>query len=160
MNFRPAKKNDLRTVASWVDGLSEVQTWAGPGVSYPIDISTIADEIGFRSDNAFVCEDKNALCAFAQLIERAKGKLHLARLISNPDMRGEGVGRKMCNQLIDEAKRLAATELTLKVYSYNERAILLYQSLGFETVSSETDAGLMEMALVVSQDHVRREPDR
>lgn len=151
MNFRFAKLADLSEVISWIDSLEEAQTWAGPSVSFPIRVDRVAREIEFSPETGFVCEDNTGLCAFAQLLNRSEGQLHISRLIANPRSRGKGVGRFMCKLLISEAKACKATSITLKVYAFNNRALRLYQSLGFKEERNHGEPEIVDMILDLSK---------
>jgi ribosomal protein S18 acetylase RimI-like enzyme len=46
--------------------------------------------------------------------------------------RNKGVGRKLLNAVIDHAKKIGCSKITLEVRSDNPRAQALYKSLGFD----------------------------
>lgn len=48
-----------------------------------------------------------------------------------PEYRGQGTGRRMLTELMDRGRRLGAKDFTLEVRQSNERAIKLYEKLGF-----------------------------
>lgn len=48
--------------------------------------------------------------------------------------RGKGLGRRLVDALISQAKRLGSEQILLEVRIDNEQAIKLYQSLGFERI--------------------------
>ena len=63
-------------------------------------------------------------------------------------MRGKGLGRILCEQLIRHVVSVHHPEkITLNVFSHNTVAISLYTSLGFMIVSMQEDKGLVGMAL-------------
>ncbi len=47
---------------------------------------------------------------------------------------GQGIGKEMMMRLLDEAKNMGFEQAELEVVARNERAIALYQNLGFEQV--------------------------
>jgi ribosomal protein S18 acetylase RimI-like enzyme len=53
------------------------------------------------------------------------------------EYRGKGVGRKLMNAIIDEAKRRQCSLVTLEVRKDNLKAQNLYHSLGFEEAEHE-----------------------
>ncbi len=89
------------------------------------------------------------------------GMLHAADLgnICNiavfPQFRRHGIGRRLVYALIDSARELGVSELTLEVRSSNEPAKALYRSFGFEEVgkrknfynSPAEDAIVMNLSL-------------
>ena len=50
---------------------------------------------------------------------------------------GLGLGRRMTEFAIEEARRLNCSRVRLSVYESNDRALCLYRSLGFEEISRE-----------------------
>lgn len=149
--FRSASRHDVSEVITWVDSSDQLRFWAGPGLSFPINLSEFLERIYFSSDNAFVCEDRCGLAAFAQLLTVQPSRLHLARLITHPRTRGQGIGRYMSQCLISEAKRRHATCVTLKVYASNRRAINLYRSLGFQVSPEIQSNPVLEMELSLDE---------
>lgn len=149
MKIRSAKLADLNEVISWIGSPEEARTWAGPDVSFPMHVNRVAREIAFAPETGFVCEKKRELYAFAQLLNRSEGTLHVSRLIANPRARGNGVGRFMCEQLIDEARARKATSITLKVYAFNHRALRLYKSLGFKEERNDRKPEVVDMFLAL-----------
>ncbi|MDR1581926.1 MAG: GNAT family N-acetyltransferase [Prevotellaceae bacterium] len=49
--------------------------------------------------------------------------------------RGNGIGRRLMNRIVDEAEKRKCSRLTLEVRKDNVKAQNLYQSLGFEEVN-------------------------
>lgn len=62
-----------------------------------------------------------------------EGLCEMNRMYVNADARGRGVGRDLCNRLINEAKALGYQEMRLNALDRHFEALPLYQSLGFET---------------------------
>ena len=59
----------------------------------------------------------------------------------HPDLRGRGVGRQLCADSIEQARRLGFTAMQYNlVVSTNEKAIQLWAEMGFETVGVLTKA--------------------
>lgn len=56
---------------------------------------------------------------------------HITNLCIAPEMQGKGFGRDMMLAVFDTAKNNNICRLTLEVRVSNEKAITLYQSLGF-----------------------------
>ena len=55
---------------------------------------------------------------------------HLLNLGVDPDHQRRGIGRRLCRELEDEARRRGVSGLTLEVRESNRAAITLYRSLG------------------------------
>ncbi|MCM1306285.1 MAG: ribosomal protein S18-alanine N-acetyltransferase [Bacteroides sp.] len=55
----------------------------------------------------------------------------IANIAVRSDMRGQGLGRLLMQNLLELAKREGVKRITLEVKDTNERAVNLYKSLGF-----------------------------
>ncbi|MDP3724937.1 MAG: GNAT family N-acetyltransferase [Nanoarchaeota archaeon] len=56
------------------------------------------------------------------------------------ELRGEGLGRELMRQILQEASKIGLTHIELHVYEKNEPAIKLYTSLGFKEVGRRPEA--------------------
>ncbi|MBL0058350.1 MAG: ribosomal protein S18-alanine N-acetyltransferase [Elusimicrobia bacterium] len=82
------------------------------------------------------------------------GESQLANIAFRSDRRGQGLGRKMMERLLEEAQREGMEKMTLEVRVDNRPALELYQRLGFIETSrrarfyeDQADAVLMEKKL-------------
>jgi ribosomal protein S18 acetylase RimI-like enzyme len=64
-----------------------------------------------------------------------------------PGARGRGLGTRLFELLCDETARLSYSEAWLDVFESNERAVRLYEKLGFERVSSADGIIVMKKSL-------------
>ncbi len=60
------------------------------------------------------------------------GTGEITNVMVRPEYRGQGIARQMLTDLIKSGRRIGASEFTLEVRAGNDRAIRLYESLGFE----------------------------
>jgi L-amino acid N-acyltransferase YncA len=60
------------------------------------------------------------------------------------DMRGTGLGKLLLNDLMEAAKEHDFHKLVLSVFDFNEAAKKLYGSLGFRTVGTYENQGLLD----------------
>lgn len=60
-------------------------------------------------------------------------KAFICDIIIEESYRGQGLGRRAMLLLEDEVKKLGLKEIGLHVFGFNEAAIKLYQSLGYQT---------------------------
>jgi ribosomal protein S18 acetylase RimI-like enzyme len=65
---------------------------------------------------------------------------------------GQGIGRRLMQAAIAEARDLGAQSIVLQVYETNLRALRLYTHLGFEEVTAEVDLRLDAAKAVPIQD--------
>ncbi len=94
------------------------------------------------SDNAFLNEISNPQSYFVVAIQdgvivgyggfwRCIDEAHITNIAVNEDQRRQGVGRKMMNHLLEQAKDEGLWCSTLEVRASNDPAINLYTSLGY-----------------------------
>lgn len=150
LRISAATESDLDEVVSWIGSEQECLTWAGPMVSYPIEKLQLMNEIGFSSENARVCRAGQELMAFGQVFPRGENGSHLARIITNPEFRGQGFGRSLCESLIHHAQAQYGPTVSLNVYRANKRAFQLYLSLGFGEQPEHSDENIVFMCKVVA----------
>ncbi|WP_077530017.1 GNAT family N-acetyltransferase [Vreelandella utahensis] len=149
MELHPAQQSDLLTVLSWVNGEHECLMWAGPNIQYPATPETAWRDMEASEGNAYVLVDPaSKVVGFGQILSSGGSALHLARLIVEPRLRGQGVGRDLCAALMDIGSASQPAEyVTLNVYESNRAAVRLYQSLGFE-IKDRDDSGAVAMVKI------------
>lgn len=59
---------------------------------------------------------------------------HITNVAVDPDYQGQGLGRRLMNELTSRVKELGVDSMTLEVRPSNTVAINLYTSLGFRSV--------------------------
>jgi ribosomal protein S18 acetylase RimI-like enzyme len=137
--LRPATLRDLELVASWVRSSAECTLWAGWRVRYPIELAALAASIDFAHQGGLVLTRGTATLAFGQIVAKAGGRAHLARLIVEPASRGRGVGMLLVDGLLDRAREAGHGVASLNVDPANGTAIRLYQRLGFADAPRPAD---------------------
>ncbi len=78
--------------------------------------------------------------------------LHVGELAISvaKDYRNLGIGRQLIDFLINEAKKMGYRLLILDVFAENERAIALYQSVGFQ-LTGERPGGILYKGKYIGQ---------
>jgi len=144
--LRPAVCEDLETVLSWVCTAEQLKLWGGPSLLFPAEAASIWATIGASHENSFsLLNPFGQVVGFAQALPRDTG-IHLARIIVSPALRGQGVGRNLCQQLIHSTiAKHRPNQITLKVYRNNTPALSLYQSLGFVAMTDEPNSESIQM---------------
>ena len=130
-DLRPCQLSDFAIVASWIKSEVECRLWCGTRVSYPIDVATLPDALGYTACDSWTLTVNRDVAAFGQLLPRPAGRLHLARLIAAPDRRGEGLGRLIAAHMLERALAQEPAVVSLNVLTQNKPALALYESLGF-----------------------------
>lgn len=110
---------------------------------YPID--TIAHRLESQGLYVVGYFDHEKLVGIAALVQESKLKLkHKANIFSVyvlPAKRGQGMGKQLIIEVINQARLLKGIEqLNLAVVTTNEAAKKLYVSLGFVTYGTEKNA--------------------
>lgn len=91
--------------------------------------------------------------------ELVAGEASLFDIAVHPAQQGKGIGKALLSHFLDEAERRQATDCWLEVRASNQKAIALYQQLGFHQVgvrpayypapAGKEDAILMAMSLAM-----------
>lgn len=72
-----------------------------------------------------------AVCIVSYSTFYAKPRLNLHDLAVNSAQRGQGIGRKLLEGVVEHARKIDCCAVTLEVREDNARAQALYRSLGF-----------------------------
>jgi RimJ/RimL family protein N-acetyltransferase len=138
-------------LATWISNAHECLRWAGPKLSYPFSAAQLTQQLETDLFEPFVLtNEQGTLLGFGQLIARDAGTMHLGRIIVAPARRKEGLGKRLCRLLVDQARtQHHATRMTLRVYPDNHAAVATYQALGFRYCQEDLDneAPLMQLLL-------------
>ena len=122
----------LPELMRWFHDAEACRVWGGPSFRFPFTPATFREDVRIDSLASWsLVDDSGKLAAFGQYYLRA-GRCHLGRLAVSPALRGRGLG----GTLIRELCRTGSAELGIATYSLfvlpgNERAMRLYQRLGF-----------------------------
>jgi ribosomal-protein-alanine N-acetyltransferase len=79
---------------------------------------------------------------------------HVTNVVVSPEFRGQGIGRKLMNEMLVKAREKGAVCATLELRKSNEVALKLYESMGFKmaTVRNADYPDNQEDALVMMMD--------
>ncbi|WP_157956842.1 GNAT family N-acetyltransferase [Salinicola aestuarinus] len=149
LEWRAALPPDLATVSGWVESATALERWAGPGVDWPLEADRLWQAIGAGTLLSYCLKREGAPLAFGQLSPRAPHHYHLARLIVAPTERGQGLGRRLCEGLINEGRQRGAMRFTLNVFTDNAPAVALYRQLGFRRAGECDARGVVPMRLTL-----------
>ena len=120
MQIRPMTQNDCEQVAA-IEAVSFSMPWS---------LKAFTDTVEKDNFRYFVAEEAGEIlgyCGFLFVLDEAE----IPNVCVKSSARKQGVGKKMMNELIEEAKKLGISTLFLEVRESNAAARALYKSLGF-----------------------------
>jgi ribosomal-protein-alanine N-acetyltransferase len=120
--LRPMRPLDVTTVAA-IERAAYEFPWT-PGIFRDCLLA------GYPS---LVLEHAGRVAGYA-IMSIAAGEAHLLNLALAEDARGQGFGRLLLDQLVEQAVRAGADSMYLEVRPSNDRALRLYQRAGFEAI--------------------------
>lgn len=143
---------DYLAIASWIPDAKACIRWAGPLLSFPFAAAELEARLSVaRGESYCLAEGGNTPYGFGQHFVVEQGLVHLGRIIVSPAVRGKGLGRELCRQLIARATQATgASAVTLRVYRDNPTALHLYLGLGFIPVELRSTEDVLFMELRTS----------
>jgi len=85
-------------------------------------------------DDDFLIGDCNIMIDPDHLFKKIEGTGWIGIVIGEEDYRGKGVGREVMNMLEKECINEGLNRIELGVFEFNERAIKLYEKLGYKKI--------------------------
>ena len=130
--LREATSADIDELMAWFPAHEDVRIWGGPTFRYPFTRTTFLEDVNRGRPASFsLCSPAAELAAFGQVFERLD-RIHLARLVVHPAMRGRGVGKRLVDMLMVEGRRRHdCDEYSLFVFQDNVAAFECYRAAGF-----------------------------
>jgi ribosomal protein S18 acetylase RimI-like enzyme len=152
-HLRAPASSDYAIIASWIADAAAAHRWAGPFLPFPFsaaDLPVLLAGPGNGETNHCLADDSPGPLGFGQHWTSQPGTVHLARLIVAPHVRGQGMGRRLCQHLIAAALQSTdARTVTLRAYRDNLAAVRLYESLGFTEMIGESTPDILFMKMPV-----------
>jgi ribosomal protein S18 acetylase RimI-like enzyme len=143
--------DDVNEVMEWFTDAASVDIWGGPAFRFPFTRTSFHEDCRWKEFATYCVRGEERLLAFGQLGERYE-RAHLARLITNPRVRGQGVGKQLIMLMLDEARSVFDySECGLFVYSHNKLAYHCYRSVGFEVQDYPPDAPMPDKCLYLTR---------
>ena len=150
--LRDATEDDLDRLMGWFTDARSVNLWGGPKFRYPFSPETFREDCHWGRMATFILESPGGeFAAFGQVYERYR-RINLARLIVHPELRGQGVGGRLVELLIDVGPRIVdRPELSLFVYRDNTPALECYQQAGFRIQDYPLDASMGDLCFYLTR---------
>jgi len=135
-----AADDDIDELMTWFDSKRSVEIWGGPKFRYPFNKESFVEDSHWYDMATFSLRSPDSdFSGFGQVYERNK-RINLARLIAHPQMRGQGIGKRLTQELMFAGENIfPLDEYSLFVYRDNTPALECYRSLGFEIQDYPSD---------------------
>lgn len=129
-------ESDIDQLMKWFPDADATRVWGGPEFRYPFNRHSFAEDMHWGRMATFSLRSPGSeLAAFGQIYERI-GRINLARLVVNPGMRGQGIGKRLVAMLMTVgAQILACSEFSLFVYRDNVAAAKCYAAMDFKVTN-------------------------
>ena len=117
-----------------IDGVMAIETVV---CDFPWTYSIFSDciKVGY---SCWVVEDEGEIVGYG-LLSVAANEAHILNLCIKPEKQRQGLGRRMMEHLIEQAKKLMTHSVYLEVRVSNHGAFDLYQKLGFSVIGHRKD---------------------
>jgi ribosomal protein S18 acetylase RimI-like enzyme len=145
MKLNAVTELDIAQLMSWFPTERSVNLWGGPKFRYPFTPKSFHEDVRWREIDTFrLVGSSGELLAFGQFYER-HGRINLARLVVDPNRRGQGLGKQLVALLMDRGReKFPLGEFSLYVYNDNLTARACYVSMGFEEIDYPPDDELAD----------------
>ena len=144
MKLKQYQKEDAAIICSWIKDKKSLYQWSANCIGkFPFSGDDINENYAARmTGNRFIplsaFDDRGNLIGHLCIRYPDEANDSIVRfgfVIVDPDLRGQGNGKKMLQLAIDYAKdRLGASKITLGVFTNNDSARYCYESVGFHPV--------------------------
>lgn len=150
--LRVAVDADVDALMQWFPQYEDVNIWGGPSFRYPFTRESFFEDIHWGRVASFGLFDADcSMAGFGQLYDRDE-RIHLARLVVDPERRSSGVGRRLTTMLMAAGKDLyPRDEYSLFVYRANEPAYRCYRALGFAVADYPEDMPLADECVFMTR---------
>jgi ribosomal protein S18 acetylase RimI-like enzyme len=96
------------------------------------ELENLPGEYGAPSGRLILALEDDATAGCVALRKLPNGTCEMKRLYVKPEFRGGGIGRRLAEALLQEARTTGYTKMYLDTLASMKEAVGLYRSLGFE----------------------------
>ena len=137
----PFQKSHFKTLINWIKGEESMLNFAGIGFQYPLTEQQLIDYINKYPQRLLFIgldEELNPV-AYGEVIPQENNSARLGHLIiGESENRGQGLGKKLIQLLIAEAKKqLLISRMDLFLLEGNQPAQNCYLNYGFQFVPND-----------------------
>lgn len=126
-----SRRDLMRIRRMTISDLPSVAAIEKKGYQFPWGEDIFRDCLKARYE-CWVCEERDKVLGYC-IASIAVGEAHVLNLCVDPAEQGQGIGRKLLENLIDSARGRAET-VFLEVRPSNTVAIALYENMGFNEI--------------------------
>src|SRR5882724_135354 len=134
VEYRPELQPDFeRLNRLWLEGHSLIE---------PVDVEYLQAPERLILDTGgqvFFAVQGSVVIGTCAAIRISSSTFELAKLAVDPAARGHGLGRRLCETVVEYARRAGATEIVLTSHTALVEAIRLYESMGFRHAPMPAD---------------------
>lgn len=130
--IRPMDLRDVDAAVDLFERVAEERLWIGtePGFDRQVKLDVLGRSVTM-GNAGFVAENHGGeIIGMISAYPHDEYGWTLGMMIDAP-YRGAGLGRRLVERVIDWARARSIPHLSLLVFPHNERALRLYQSIGF-----------------------------
>jgi ribosomal protein S18 acetylase RimI-like enzyme len=131
LTFRKATPDDLEAVLLVIARADAAAGDAAPPPGAEGDRERVIELLAAGDDHNQVAETEGRVVGYANLHERG-GTGHLSYLFVDPDWQGQGIGRRLMERALDEARRRGYRQATLATAVQNAAARRFYERTGWK----------------------------
>ena len=139
MRIRKARKKDML-------GIAKVEEGSGYHFGKWNFLKMVGDLLKDKNEIIFVAEIDGNVAGYRSFNKKRKfadsGYLAITK-----EFQGKGIGKKLLEKSIKEAKKLGCNKMVIHVRSNNFNAISLYNKLGFERTKSEKKGKILKITM-------------
>ena len=129
-------ENEYSILINWINSEALNYLWGGSLYTYPLTYQQITLHCNQAEVYPYLFKVQGEHVGYVELCKESTSCFRVCRVLISEPYKGKGYAKPMLHQLIEQAKSLGATTLTLAVFEHNAVALSLYQTLGFKTIST------------------------
>jgi RimJ/RimL family protein N-acetyltransferase len=140
LKLRRFSKGDYATLISWIPDKDALVLCSGRDFHFPLDIPQLDNYLNRKDKIAFSAIDSNGRhFGHADIVLDQPATGRICRVIINPLLRGQGLGKLFVKKLVAAALQISGVEkVTLNVLKENTIATRCYEKCGFEEVPGKS----------------------
>lgn len=131
-------ESDYPILINWICSEKLNYIWGGPLYTYPLTYEQIQNHCRKVSVYPYLFRVSGENVGYIELCKENEICYRICRVFIADQHKGKSYSKHMLLMLIDKAKAsFGAKTITLAVFEHNHVALNLYNSLGFQSVSTE-----------------------